>query len=208
MVRLRNFLSQSCHLACSEPRREPSEGSAFLRPVPASSSPVLKMDLSWRPSAQIGPSKWQLSAVLCHPRRSFPSATAPAAGATVFYRSSHQYHSMGLTAPLFSYSYALFCTAQNAISNHFCSFRTLRGKHPGWGRGRPSPLFSAHTAALFLDDLDAASTINPLFATLTKNTGGGGTCLFSPRGSAHSASLRYPLPLSCFPPTVEAARPQ
>ena len=49
------------------------------------------------------------------------------------FRSPHQYHSMELTLPLFSYSYALFCTAQNAISNHFRLFRTLCTKHPGGG---------------------------------------------------------------------------
>jgi len=49
------------------------------------------------------------------------------------FRSPHQYHSMELTLPLFSYSYALFCTAQNAIFNHFKLFRTLWTKHPGGG---------------------------------------------------------------------------
>jgi hypothetical protein len=36
------------------------------------------------------------------------------------------------TVPLFSYSYALFCTAQIAISHPFNAFRTLCAKHPGW----------------------------------------------------------------------------
>jgi hypothetical protein len=38
-----------------------------------------------------------------------------------------------LMHPLFSYSYALFCTAQSAIPNSFSNFRTLCPKHPGWG---------------------------------------------------------------------------
>jgi hypothetical protein len=47
--------------------------------------------------------------------------------------SPYQYHSMNLTPSLFSYSYALFCTVKNAISNCFMLFRTLCTKHPGWG---------------------------------------------------------------------------
>ena len=50
-----------------------------------------------------------------------------------FRTSPHQYHSMGLTLPLFSYSYALFCSGENAISILFSIFRTLWQKHPGWG---------------------------------------------------------------------------
>ena len=38
-----------------------------------------------------------------------------------------------LMSPLFSYSCALFCAAQNAIPNFFSNFRTLCAKHPGWG---------------------------------------------------------------------------
>src|SRR5690242_4112497 len=44
-----------------------------------------------------------------------------------------QCHSAALSRPLFSYSSALFCTKQNAISHLFISLRTLCGKHPGWG---------------------------------------------------------------------------
>jgi hypothetical protein len=48
-------------------------------------------------------------------------------------KSPHQYHSAPLSRPLFSYSYALFCTGQNAIFHLFISLRTLCRKHPGWG---------------------------------------------------------------------------
>jgi hypothetical protein len=60
--------------------------------------------------------------------------------------SPHQYHSIGLTFPLFSYSYALFCTMQYSNSFSFNSFRTLCPKHPGWGSGRASvtSLFLRH----------------------------------------------------------------
>jgi hypothetical protein len=49
-----------------------------------------------------------------------------------FRKSPHQYHSKCFSFPLFSYSYALFCTEQNAIFNLFISLRTLCRKHPGW----------------------------------------------------------------------------
>jgi hypothetical protein len=39
------------------------------------------------------------------------------------------------TVLLFSYCYALFCTAQIAISHPFNAFRTLCAKHPGWRGG-------------------------------------------------------------------------
>src|SRR5690242_8927141 len=42
----------------------------------------------------------------------------------------HQCHSALLSRPLFSYSYALFCTAPIAISHLFFSLRTLCPKHP------------------------------------------------------------------------------
>src|SRR5579859_1545404 len=45
----------------------------------------------------------------------------------------YQYHSKCFSFPLFSYSYALFCTGQNAIFNLFSFLRTLCRKHPGWG---------------------------------------------------------------------------
>ena len=38
---------------------------------------------------------------------------------------------MGLTLPLFSYSYALFCSRKNAIPILFSIFRTLWQKHSG-----------------------------------------------------------------------------
>ena len=72
-----------------------------------------------------------------HPEPSAGSASLPPLAtdhlSPLFTRSPHQCHSMGLTFPLFSYSYALFRTAQNAIPNPFNAFRTLCKKHPGWG---------------------------------------------------------------------------
>ena len=45
----------------------------------------------------------------------------------------HQRHSASLIRPLFSYSCALFCTKQNAISHLFIPLRTLCRKQPRWG---------------------------------------------------------------------------
>ena len=63
--------------------------------------------------------------------RVVPPSTLNVQLSTVFPKSPHQYHSMGLTLHLFSYSYALFCTAENPISNRFILFHTLSAKHPG-----------------------------------------------------------------------------
>src|SRR5579859_2323301 len=45
----------------------------------------------------------------------------------------HQCHSAPLNRPLFSYSYELFCHAQNTNSRILNHLRTLSTKHPGWG---------------------------------------------------------------------------
>src|SRR5690242_17017002 len=50
----------------------------------------------------------------------------------------HQRHSASRIRPLFSYSYALFCTKQNAISHLFIPLRTLCTNHPGWCSPRSS----------------------------------------------------------------------
>src|SRR5579859_1902958 len=49
-----------------------------------------------------------------------------------FRKSPHQYHSKCFSFPLFSYSYALFCHAQNTNSRILNHPRTLCAKHPGW----------------------------------------------------------------------------
>jgi|SRR5579859_705480 len=49
-----------------------------------------------------------------------------------FRKNPHQYHSKCFSCPLFSYSYALFCQAQNANSRILNHLRTLCTKHPGW----------------------------------------------------------------------------
>src|SRR5271167_1711915 len=46
---------------------------------------------------------------------------------------SHPYHSKQFSRPLFSYSYALFCTVSSRIPLLFNMFRTLCPKRRGWG---------------------------------------------------------------------------
>ena len=46
------------------------------------------------------------------------------------------------SCPLFSYHYALFCAAQNAIPSVFKPFLTLWAKHPGGGTGSSSERFT------------------------------------------------------------------
>jgi hypothetical protein len=77
-------------------------------------------------------------------------------------KSPHQYHSMGLTLPLFSYSYALFCTAERANPFRFIFFRALCGKHPGWG----IPSFLATSAHCARPDLIGALKPIRAFAPL------------------------------------------
>jgi hypothetical protein len=62
-----------------------------------------------------------------------PAPSAQSSLAAVFCTTSHQLHSTIFRRPLFSYSYALFCTAQFANSSAFKDLRTLCRKHPGWG---------------------------------------------------------------------------
>src|SRR5579862_9620143 len=62
-----------------------------------------------------------------------------------FRKSPYQYHSKGLSFPLFSYSYELFCTAQNVISSRFKRFRTLCTKHPGGVHPSSLSALSPHT---------------------------------------------------------------
>jgi hypothetical protein len=153
---------------------------------------------------------------------------SPVVPSPPLYKSPHQCHSMGVTSRLFSYSYALFCTAKNPNSFRFISFRTLCTKHRGWG----IPSFSAHSVhgacpdligaskstrafappdpsgtrrstpatvvlcpfVTTLDAVDAASSISPAFATLTKNTRGVGD-LFNFRLLAQSGREGSTVPI-------------
>jgi hypothetical protein len=88
---------------------------------------------------------------------SFTSSVSYTSCVRPFSKSAHQSHFMRVTLPLFSYSYALFCTAQNHNSFHFICFRTLCAKHPGWG----IPIFSVHSA---LKSTRATSLADPFIA--------------------------------------------
>src|SRR5690242_9417305 len=83
----------------------------------------------------------------------------------------HQCHSAPLSRPLFSYSSALFCTAQNAIFHLFISLRTLCTNHPGWGGcsfpRNPSFRFVAFAAINFVSlSLTAHARSSRLYPTL------------------------------------------
>ena len=71
----------------------------------------------------------------------FPRTASHLSRAMPLQRSRHQHHSAVLRFPLFSYSCALFCIAQNAILNPFNTFRTLCKKHPGMGDPRLQPIY-------------------------------------------------------------------
>src|SRR5690348_10190969 len=76
--------------------------------------------------------------VLSKPRGSntFPAHLAIAPVTSLFAtltHSPHQYHCKDFSLPLFSYSYALFCTVRSQIHCIFNALRTLCAKHPGWG---------------------------------------------------------------------------
>ena len=70
------------------------------------------------------PSVFTFHFALSTPHRSLP--TRP-------HQFPYQGHSASLSRSLFSYSYALLCTKQNAISPLFFPLRTLCTNHPGWG---------------------------------------------------------------------------
>ncbi len=61
-----------------------------------------------------------------------PPSSPQSPFAAALCKSPHQFHSMRFSRPLFSYSYKLFCTGQNAIFHVFLMFRTLCTKHPWW----------------------------------------------------------------------------
>jgi hypothetical protein len=100
-----------------------------------------------------------------------------------FRNSSHQYHSKDFSLPLFSYSYELFCIAQNAISNCFFTFRTLCAKHPGWGYTLQSKFLSfrgSTTHYSLLLTTTHYSLLSPLQSALTKKPGEGSTPIQPP----------------------------
>src|SRR5271155_3401362 len=67
-----------------------------------------------------------------------PSALPERRLAHALFRSAQQYHTMGLTLPFFSYSYAHFCITQSFNSFGLNHFRTLLQKHRGWGYALPA----------------------------------------------------------------------
>jgi hypothetical protein len=122
-------------------------------------------------------------------------------------RASHSTYHFRQSTPFFSHYYALFCTAQNHNSFRFIFLRTLCTKHPGWVPVAQDEFIPIRSGACalpvaivllypFVVILDAASSISPAFATLTKNTRGGGAP-FTPKACSRfsaTSSLATRLP--------------
>jgi hypothetical protein len=91
-----------------------------------------------RHAVPLTPSKFSGSAQLlsCQPpcpRKPFVSSLFHALS-----KSAHLHDSTTFSVPVFSYTYALFCTQQKLNSFIFTRFRALCAKHRGWG-------YPAHT---------------------------------------------------------------
>jgi len=81
------------------------------------------------------------------------------------FKSPHQYHSMELTLPLFSYSYALFCDGQSLKLFPFKNLRTLYAKHPGGGAPRRFVIANSKEAAFSAPPRYAVTSLPLYFAT-------------------------------------------
>jgi len=79
------------------------------------------------------------------------------------FKSPHQYHSMELTLPLFSYCYAPFCDGQSLKVFPFKSLCTLYSKHPGGGTPPRFVIASSARKLLFL--LRLVTSLPLYFAT-------------------------------------------
>src|SRR5579859_1499527 len=85
-----------------------------------------------------------------------------------FRKCPHQCHSKCFSSPLFSYSYALFCTAQNANSRILNHLRTLCRKHPGWRSTASGESFYSVPVLLHVRERSVPSTrTHASFSTAT-----------------------------------------
>jgi hypothetical protein len=75
---------------------------------------------------------------------------------------SHSTFNFRLSTSFSSYSYALFCTAQNRNPFYFKYFRTLCAKHPGWG----VPSFSVNPVPAALKPTRTSAPADPFDAQL------------------------------------------
>ena len=197
-------LPNICHPACPEPRRERSEGSAFLSSlsVPFSAysvNSVLRKTLACTPTAPSTtlayiPAEFQSSMIAPPSQSPFLATRLP--------RVSRG-HSPFATIPFRITSFADPCHVTPTESYSY------KKQGRGWGVLHPAqtiPLFStaskhpthrnAHNSSFFMG-LPHSS----LFAR------GGGIWL-SLRGSAYSAPLRYPSPLFASPPWLNTRGPR
>jgi hypothetical protein len=196
--------STVCHPACPEPRRERSEGSAFLSSlsVPFSAysvNSVLRKTLARTPTAP--------SATLACIRADFQSSMIALRSQSPFLATRLPRVSRGrspfATIPFRITSFADPCHVTPTESYSY------KKQGRGWGVLHPAqtiPLFStaskhpthrnARNSRFFMDLLHSSLDIR-----------GGGIWL-SLRGSAYSAPLRYPSPLFASPPWLNTRGPR
>ncbi len=197
-------LPNICHPACPEPRRERSEGSAFLSSLSAASSvssvnSLLRKTLARTPTAPSTtlacvPADFQSSMIAQRSQSSFLATRLPRVSrghsplATIPFRitSFADPHHLTLTE---SYSY--------------------KKQGRGWGVLHPAqtiPLFSTEsTHPTHRNAHNSSFFMGLLYSSL--DTRGGGIWL-SLRGTAYSAPLRYPFSLFASPPWLNARGPR
>ena len=197
-------LPNICHPACPEPRRERSEGSAFLSSlsVPFSAysvNSVLRNTLVRTPTAPSTtlayiPAEFQSSMIAPPSQSPFLATRLP--------RVSRG-HSPFATIPFRITSFADPCHVTPTESYSY------KKQGRGWGVLHPAqtiPLFSTASKHPTHRNARNSSFFMGLLHS-SRYTRGGGICL-SLRGSAYSAPLRYPFPLFASPHWLNTRGPR
>jgi hypothetical protein len=194
----------ACHPASPEPRRERSEGSAFLSSLSVpfsaySANSVLRKTLARTPTAP--------SATLAYIRADFQSSMIALRSQSPFLATRLPRVSRG-HSPLATIPFRItsFADPYHVTPTESYSYKK-QGR--GWGVLHPAqtiPLFS--TASKHPTHRNARNScffLGLLYSSL--DIRGGGIWL-SLRGSAHSAPLRYPFPLFASPPWLNTRGPR
>jgi len=185
-----------CHPACPEPRKEPREGSAFPSSLSASFSvssvnSVLRETRSFVTTAP--------STSLADIRGDFQSSAieSPSPCSSLVTR-----HSSLTTIPFRIISFA--------HPHHLTLTESYSYKKQGRGWGIPSSLTLPPFSTTSKHSTHSNASNPNFFIYLphdSLDTQGVGACPFSLRGSAHSASLRYPFPRLASPPFMMLGGP-
>ena len=197
-------LPNICHPACPEPRRERSEGSAFLSSlsVPFSAysvNSVLRKTLARTPTAPSTtlayiPAEFQSSMIAPPSQSPFLATRLP--------RVSRG-HSPFATIPFRITSFADPCHVTPTESYSY------KKQGRGWGVLHPAqtnPLFS--TASKHPTHRNAHNSSFFMGLPHSSLCARGGGIWLSLRGSAYSAPLRYPFPLFASPPWLNTRGPR